>query len=593
MTDPIQRFLRSTRITSTSNTEKKAALDVLNHTFGTNFNADELFETLHQTILGMFIDYGIFGGDMQDLTSVVSAHKWINAAQYVERFIVENKYPKEFAESPMRRGLIQVYLYFFATHYLNRPKYTYKYIQRHFLNLKNLNTLQFNRELVFAEMLARIKVLLKTQKWEHASVELIIPREKITSQLSNELQENPYLLIIGPQGMGKTVTLNLMAELKRSECHIHRYQFSLRDQISHPDFFTDQMLTFFVREEFNGSKSDRCLYLLDDMHLLPPSLQYVFRNTILPEVLKLKGQTQTKVIIIAASAFPLDILINYHSGSPRFIPRHLGEFDAGEVEALCHQSPVRSSHTPQEIYEATRGYPALVSQMVTSGVTFDNSLWFNTIFSSINWDEPVTALMKALCTFRYIGPFFMNDLAKFVSDPYLMQEVWHISETISDHTQARLLWEKLINKNAFIHRVSLDQQEFPLDKNFKIDRVLRQLAENAVCADQPALFDQRHKIAADYYYAQIINPLIPGHKKPLLIIEYLYHLVKQGISDIQILQIAEQLQSLARSKETQADVELSNALFRKHFCYDQELKEIMNEDLFNSIIAVTHKEGAA
>lgn len=592
MTGIIQRFLKSKRIASTSSADKKAALDALNIELGTDLDTDALYESIHLALLKMFDDYSIFGGHTDELYSQITELKWTDAARHIEQRIVQSKYPKDSEESPIRRGLIQVYLYHFASRYLNKPHYSYQFIRSNYLNLKNLNRLQSDREMVFAELLARVKAQTRPA-YNRETRAMIIEREQVMRELSEHLQEHPYLLMIGPQGMGKTFSLDMLSNLKRSSCHIHRYQFALRDQISHPDYFTDQMLTFFVQEEFNNNKSACCLYLLDDIHLLPPILQQVFRNRILPEVLKLKQQDHAKIAIIATSAYPLEVLLEYHTNSPRFVPIQMSAFSLSEVEAFWYQSPIRPSHNPQEIFEATRGYPALVNQMVTSGVTFDNSLWFNTIFSSINWDEPVTELMKALCTFRYIGPFFMNDLAKFISDPYLTQEVWHIPETISDHTQARLLWEKLINKNAFIYRVSLDQQEFPLDKNFKIDRVLRQLAENAVCADQPALFDQRHKSAADYYYAQIINPLIPGHKKPLLIIEYFYHLVKQGISDIQILQIAEQLQSLARSKETQADVELSNALFRKHFCSDQELKEIMNEDLYNSIIAVTHNKGAA
>jgi hypothetical protein len=64
--------------------------------------------------------------------------------------------------------------------------------------------------------------------------------------------------------------------------------------------------------------------------------------------------------------------------------------------------------------------------------------------------------MKALCTFRYIGPFFMTDLAEFMSDPFRLQNVWHIPETIIDSAQAHLLWGKLVNRNAFVKRVSYD-----------------------------------------------------------------------------------------------------------------------------------------
>lgn len=592
MTNPILRFLKATRVVSTSDAEKQATLDALNLVLGTGLDAEAMFEEIHQRILHMFEDYSLFGDHMRNILSLIEARKWSIVAQHIEQFIIQNKYPKDSGETPIRRGLIQIYLHFFASRYLNRPQYSFKFIRTNYLNLKNLNRLQSDRELVFTEILERIKSESKRIQAEETA-KVIIPRAKAVRSLIDQLTETPFQLLVAPQGMGKSIFLELIANQLRNGRKVYTYQFSLQDQISHPDYFFGKMLSLFSVKTFPKNKSSHALYLFDDFHLLPPSLQQVFRIRILPEVQKIQQGQDTQIAIVIASAFPLESLIEYHPDSPRFATYHLTAFDPPEVQALYDKAEIKSPYSPQEIYEATRGYPALVSQMVTSGVTFDNSLWFNTIFSSINWDEPITALMKALCTFRYIGPFFMNDLAKFISDPYLMQEVWHIPETISDHTQARLLWEKLINKNAFIHRVSLDQQEFPLDKNFKIDRVLRQLAENAVCADQPALFDQRHKIAADYYYAQIINPLIPGHKKPLLIIEYFYHLVKQGISDIQILQIAEQLQSLARSKETLADVELSNALFRKHFCYDQELKEIMNEDLFNSIIAVTHKEGAA
>lgn len=592
MTGLIQRFLKSIRTTSTSAAEKKAALDALNIMLGTELDSNAMYQHSHEVILQMFDDYGIFGGHTREIFSLIADHKWTALAQQLEQLIIQNKYPKESGESPIRRGLIQVYLYFFASHYLNKPHYTYHFIQNNFTNLKNLNRLQKDRELVFDELLERLKAKNTTTQTVIGNG-LIILREEITRKIKDKLQECPYLLMIGPQGMGKTVTLDLISQLMRTTSHTHTYQFTLRDQISHPDYFTDQMLKFFIQEEFNKNRFDNCLYLLDDIHLLPPTLQQVFRSRILPEVLKIKQQEKTKIAIIASSAFPLEIFMEYRSESPRFIPWQLDEFDLAEVEALWYQSPIRSFHTPREIFEITRGYPALVSQMVTSGVTFDNSLWFNAIFNSVNWDEHITELMKALCTFRYIGPFFMNDLAKFVNDPYLMQEVWSIPESITDHTQARLLWEKLINKNAFIHRISLDQREFPLDKNFRIDRVLRQLAENAICADQPDLFDQRHKIASEYYYAQIVNPFIPGHKKPLLIIEYLYHLLKQNISDIQILQIAREFQTLAKSKETKAEVDLYNAIFLKHLSDDQELKEIISEELFNNIIAVTHNEGAA
>jgi hypothetical protein len=586
MTNPIKIYLKSIHTASTSLADRQVALDDLNHALGTSLESPAMFERIHGSILAMFENYRIFGAKLQPVVPLIQARQWIAAAQHIESLIVNKAYPKDAPESPMRRGLIQVYLYYFASRYLNRPAYTYKYIQNKFLNLKNLNRLQSDRGLVFSELLVRMKAANKVKRQFHISSETIIPREKTIQVLCGRLEAHPYLMLIGPQGIGKTVTLNLLAEFMRGNWHVDTYQFTQRDQISHPDYFTAQMLAFFDGEVLPTDKTDASLYLLDDIHLLPPVLQQVLRIRVLPEVLK----TEKKIAFIAASAYPLETLMTHLMDSPRFMPYHLPELDAQEVDALWHESPIKSSYSSEEIYKATRGYPALVGQMVASGVTFDHSQWFYAIFNAVNWDEQVTAMMKALCTFRYIGPFFMNDLAKFLKDPYRLQEVWHIPETILDAAKAHSLWEKLVHRNAFIHQVSFDQQDFPLDKNFIIARVLRQLAENAVRADQPVMYEQRHKLASEYYYSQISDPLIPGSKKTLLTIEYYYHLAKQGLSSKQIISISQSLIKLADTTEKPIDIDYYRINFLKYFTDDCELKEVMGEALFNEIIALAQRE---
>ncbi|MDF1519436.1 MAG: hypothetical protein P1P73_03015 [Brevefilum sp.] len=458
------------------------------------------------------------------------------------------------------------------------------------MNLINLNRLQSDRDLVFSELLARMKAANKTLQSIHTNDAAITPRKNFVDDLCKRLEVHPYLILIGPQGMGKSVTLNLIADHLRSSWQIKTYQFSTRDQISHPDFFFDQMLSFFDFEaHFNKENCDR-LYLLDDLHLLPPTLQQVLRDRVFSRALSLRNQGENKLAIIAASAFPLEILTAFQMGSPQFMPYHLEGLEKKGIEELWEKSPFKTFHSPEEIYRFTRGYPALVGQMITSGVSFDNSQWFTAIFNAVNWDETVTELMKALCTFRYIGPFFMNDLAKFTNDPYQLQEIWHVPETMLETAKAHLMWEKLIQRNAFIQRISQDYKEFPMDKNFVISRNLRQLAENAVRVDQPAIFERRHKLASEYYYSQISNPLIPGNKKPLLTIEYLYHLTKQGLSSKQIISIADHLTKLADSTERPVDIHKYGVNFLKYFNEDIELQEVMGEELSKEIIKLAQRE---
>ena len=548
-----------------------------------------MFEKIHKEILGMFDDYAIFGDGMRPIKPAIKAHQWIAVTQHIESLIVNENYPKDFAESSLRRGLIQVYLYYFASRYLNRPEYTYKYIQGRFLSLRNLNQLQRDREMVFSELLLRMKAANKADNFTE-NADTMISREALMHSLCDRLEGHPFLLLIGPQGMGKSVTLELISDFMRGNWQVYNYHFSISDQISHPDYFANQMLNYFKLPLSTSNRSGARLFLLDDIHLLPPVLQQVLRRRVLPEFLSLEHETQSKIAIIAASAFPLKSLITYQRENPRFVPYQLVEFNEEEVAALWNKSPQKSSYSPEEIFKVTRGYPSLVGQMVTSGITFDNSLWFNAIFKSVNWDESLTALMKALCTFRYIGPFFMSDLAKFINDPYRLWEIWRIPETILDTAQAHSLWEKLVHRNAFVQRVSNEHKEFPLDKNFVILRILRQLAENAVHSEQPAIYDQRHKLASEYYYSQIKDPLIPGNKKALLTIEYFYHLAKRGLSSKQIFSISHSLVELARSAEGPVDIHNYTDHFLKYFSDDSELKDVMGEVFFNEIIAATKKE---
>lgn len=589
MANPLKAYLKSIHTASMSESQKKAALGALNKSLNTNFESNKMFEEIHKSLLGMFSDYDIFGDKMLVLTSMIQANKWIAVSQQIESFIFNEDYPKAHGETPVRRGLIQIYLYYFASRYLNRPEYTFKYIQSSFLNLKNLNRLQKDREMVFSELLVRMKSNYGVNIYSHPAEGTFIQREKFMKELVMRLQENPYLMLIGPQGMGKTVTLRLIEDFMGSKYHIRTYQFTSRDQLSHPDYFVEQMSSFFNIEALALDNINSCLFLLDDLHLLPPSLHQVIRQRVLPEVLKIYNQRNIKFSIIAASAFPIEIMMGSQFISPRFLTYNLVELEKAEVEELWNKSSVKATHFPEEIYKVTRGYPALVNQMMTSGVNFDHSQWFRTIFNTVNWDEPITELMKALCTFRYIGPFFINDLAKFINDPYLLQEVWHIPETILDSAQAHLLWEKLVYRNAFIQRVRNQDIEFPLNKNFIISRVIRQLAENAVRSDRPAVFDLRHKLASDYYYSQISNPLIPGSKKPLLTIEYFYHLAKQGLSSRHIFSI-KRLSEVAISPDRPSDIKHYTINFLKHFTEDSELKEVMGVALFNDITPSTLRE---
>jgi hypothetical protein len=590
MANPIKSYLKSHHTASRSQSDKKAALERLNESLGTGLSSNEMFEKIHENLVGLFEDYAIFDKKYYNINLISRTHNWIAVAQHIESCIINKNFAKDSVESPLRRGLIQVYLYYFASYYLSRPEYSFKYIQGNFMNLKNLNRLQSDRDLLFSELLARMKAANNTLQPMHTKDAAIIPRKNFVDDLCKRLKVQPYLMLIGPQGMGKSVTLNLIADHLRSSWQIKTYQFSSRDQISHPDFFFDQMLSFFDFETHSNGQRCACLYLLDDLHLLPPTLHKVLRDRVFFRAFSLGEQQENKLAIIATSAFPLEILTAFQMGSPQFMPYHLEGLEKQDIEELWEKSPVKTSHLPDQIYRFTRGYPALVGQMITSGVSFDNSQWFNAIFNAVNWDETVTELMKALCTFRYIGPFFMNDLAKFTNDPYQLQEIWHIPETILDTTKAHLMWEKLIHRNAFIQRISQDYKEFPLDKNFVIARNLRQLAENAVRVDQPAIFELRHKLASEYYYSQISNPLIPGNKKPLLTIEYLYHLTKQGLSSKQIFSIANHLIKLADSTERPVDIHKYGLNFLKYFNEDIELQEVMGEDLSKEIINQAQRE---
>ncbi len=590
MANPIKAYLKSIHVASTSQSQKKAALTALNKSLGTNFDSHRMFEQIHKSLLRMIDDYAIFGCEMNLIQPMIQANMWITVAQQIENFINNRTYPKLDAETPLRRGLIQIYLYYFASRYLNRPEYTFKFIQSNFLNLKNLNRLQMDRELVFSELLVRMKAVNKVNKRQHETSIPFIKREKVMREVSDQLQDYPFLMLIGPQGMGKSVTLKLIEESMCSKGQIYTYQFTARDQLSHPDYFANQMLAFFEKETPPSNSFDRCIFLLDDIHLLPPKLHQVLRNRVLAEVFKIFDQKSTEIAILATSTFPIQILMSNQVNSPKFLPYYLVEFDAAEVDMLWHASHIKTSYSPEEIYRATRGYPALVAQMISSGVTFDHSQWFYTIYNTVNWDESVTELMKALCTFRYIGPFFLGDLANFINDPYLLTQIWHIPEIALDSSRAHMLWEKLVYRNTFITRVSYDQKAFPMDKNFVILRVLRQLAENSILSDQPALYDQRHKLAADYFHSKVVDPQIPGSKKPLLIIEYFYHLAKLEVSPIQIISIGQSLTELAKSKEKPADFIIYTTRFLKHLVNDDELREIMGEELFNEIITITQKD---
>jgi len=590
MANPIKAYLKSIHTASRSQSDKKAALELLNESLGTRLSSNEMFEKIHENLLGLFEDYAIFDKKYCRIITTSRTCNGIAIAQHIESCIINNNFPKDSVESPLRRGLIQVYLYYFASRYLNRPEYSFKFIQGNFMNLKNLNRLQSDRDLVFSELLARMKTGNKTFQPLNTDNETIIYRKDFIEDLCNKLEKHPFLMLVGPQGMGKSVTLNLIADHLRSSWQIKTYQFSSRNQINHPDYFFDQMMSFFEFEAYFNKGNCACLYLLDDLHLLPPTLHQVLRDRVFPRALSICNQQENTLAIIAASAFPLEILTAFQMGSPQFMPYHLKGLEKKEIKELWEKSPEKSSYSPDEIYRFTRGYPALVGQMISSGVSFDNSQWFNAIFNAVNWDETVTELMKALCTFRYIGPFFLNDLAKFTNDSYQLQEIWHVPENIMDTAKAHLMWEKLIQRNAFIQRISQDYKEFPLDKNFVIARNLRQLAENAVRADQPAIFEQRHKLASEYYYLQISNPLIPGNKKPLLTIEYLYHLTKQGLSSKQIISIANHLITLADSTERPVDIHKYGLNFLKYFNEDIELQEVMGEDLSKEIITLAQRE---
>ena len=592
MANPLKAYFKSIHTASMSESQKKAALGALNKSLNTNFDSNRMFEQIHKSLLGMFTDYAIFGDKMRILSSMIQANKWIAVSQQIESFIVNEDYPKAHGETPIRRGLIQIYLYYFASRYLNRPEYTFKYIQSSFLNLKNLNRLQKDREMVLSELLVRLKSEIGVNRPLLRGDGALILREKIMYELDIRLQEHPYLMLIGPQGMGKTSTLKLIDDFMGTKYHIRTYQFTSRDQLSHPDYFVEQMSSFFDIDALTVDIINPLLFLLDDIHLLPPTLHQVFQNRVLPEVVKIYQRKDKKFSIIAASAFPIEVMIGTEFNAPRFVPYMLSELDLIEVQELWDKSSVKSTYSPEEIFKVTRGYPALVGQMITSGVTFDHSQWFYTIFNTVNWDESVTELMKALSTFRYIGPFFMNDLAKFINDPYLLQELWHIPETIMDSAQAHLLWEKLVHRNAFIQRVSNQYIEFPLNKNFIISQVIRQLAENAVRSEQPAVFEMRHKLASEYYFSQISDPLIPISKKPLLTIEYFYHLAKQGLSSRQIFSI-KRLSEAAMSPDRPVEISQYRINFLKHFDEDSELEEVMGKELYNDIIEIASREDTA
>jgi hypothetical protein len=119
------------------------------------------------------------------------------------------------------------------------------------------------------------------------------------------------------------------------------------------------------------------------------------------------------------------------------------------------------------------------------------------------------------------------------------------------------------------------------------------LAENAVRAEESAMHDLRHKLASEYYYSKLIDPLIPGNKKSLLSIEYLYHLAKQDLSTIQIISVAKDLSDMARGKETPSDIHQYKAKFLNYLIHDSEIKEVLGRDLYNDIVTTTQEDLAA
>jgi len=582
MPNIIDSFLRLYKKNNFQTDEKINDFFSKHDLFKTFSSPEVFFDKIHLEVLKMFNEYEIFEEEIDLSPEFLSSKNWRkDSALFVVPNITDpenNGFKRGAMETYVRRGLIQIYLFFFGNRYFTNKVFRYTDMRNsYYLFNKNTNQLQKDRELVLQELLEKL-----LPKNIGDNVDFLIDRKKDFNQIATILQNSNHVMIIGPFGIGKSTLLRILHKKLHSNWNIFLIQFEDKVSFYHEGFLRNRILT-----EFNNriypNRNKPLLLLLDDIHFLPNNLLESLINTIIPEIKNIYRGNSVDLKLITTSALELDR--HFPNSSDYFYsPYLLQEFSKIELNDLVQMYQGKISISLEDLYNETLGYPFFVNQVLEQGIIIQNADWYTLVIESLGWEPEIQNFMNAMCTFRFISPFFLLEFSKFIGDKNILKETWAISDQILNFSESKEYWNIILQMHSFISRISIDMKNFNKNKNFRISSILRTLVERHMKKNNLYLFEIRHRYASNYYKELLITQNASLKIKPFYFSEFIFHLTKLELSNEELLgNISSILQSI-RKYSSKNDINTFLEVLGNKLMSDEELKEELNQSVIEQII---------
>jgi len=535
-------------------------------------SADYLFNTIHREILKMFSVSKIFDQDLDLSPERFNQDYWQeNFAQEVFNKIKNKSYNKDSNETNTRRGLIQVYLYYFGNCYIGYEDFQFQDLPKYDIVHKyNPNTLQKNREFVLQRLQNKILSLNKE--------EVLIDREIEVTKIIMQMNKINHLMIIGPLGIGKSKLLRIIKKRLYPEWNIFLYSFIDNLIIQTDDQIERIILNVFENRAFED-RTKPLLLLFDDIHFLPQKkLIYLF-TTIIPKINASYNENVADLKIISASILELNLQFQ-NTKNNLFSTYFLQPFTRNELAELLD---LKNINIPVDnLYDETFGYPIFVSQVLERGEITQNSDWYKLIQESMEWDPDIQTFLNAICTFRYTDPLFLQKFSSFVNNEIELRDKWGIPNRIFELSVSIEYWKKILHMQSFISRITFDEKKLS-NMIHRISIILRKLVERHMKNTNISLFLDRHETASNYYKVLFLSEKLPLEKKQFPLIEYIFHLKKLELNSEAIIKnVVNVFQSM---KDFSSDTIISFIeVFENKLRSDEELKDELSETIIEQII---------